>query len=97
MKIVDEALLDEFRSARKCEFCRERTPRGADPAHIFSRGAGRVDIRENLVALCRNCHLENHAGKMPGRSALLAIAAMREVTTADAITEKVYWIRRTRK
>ena len=51
MKLIDEALLDRFRHAERCEWCGKKTPQGCDPAHIFSRGAGRVDIAGNLVSL----------------------------------------------
>lgn len=56
MKIIDEPLLDEFRSNRHCEYCMASTPRGADPHHVFAHGQGsafRLDVRGNLVALCR--------------------------------------------
>ena len=94
MRIVDKDLLREFASAWQCEFCGKRTPNGCDPAHIFSRGAGRVDVRENLVSLCAICHRKSHAGHRPNRADLLSIAAKRENTTVEAIEALVYGTRR---
>lgn len=94
MKLIDDDLLREFRESSSCEYCGKRTPGGTDPAHIFSRGAGRVDIRENLVSLCRECHTRSHAGGEPNKETLLAIAAKREKTTQDKITCRIYEIRR---
>lgn len=95
MRIIDEALLQEFRYVWQCEFCNRSTP-GCDPHHIFSRGAGRLDIRENIVSLCRKCHQLNHDGKIT-RAELLDIVARREHTTAAKIVAKVYRLRRKRK
>ncbi len=91
MKIVDDGLLSQFRGCL-CEWCRLRVY--SEAAHIFSRGAGQVDIRENLVALCRFCHDENHRGHEPMRDQLLMIAAKRENTTQDKIKREVWRIRR---
>ena len=63
MKIVCEELLDVFRQATSCGWCKRGTS-GADPHHIFSRGAGRLDIRVNLIPLCRLCHNEDDMKKV---------------------------------
>jgi Fe-S oxidoreductase len=94
MRVVCKRLLREFAAKTTCEFCGIHCPDGCDPAHLYSRGAGRVDIRENLCSLCRECHTRSHAGGEPNREQLLAIAAKREGTTPDEITEKVYRFRR---
>jgi hypothetical protein len=57
MKVEDEALLDEFRQGT-CEWpgC-SRSP--CDPHHLFERGMGggnRLDVRWNLMSLCREHH-----------------------------------------
>lgn len=57
MVIIDEDLLDEFRQG-SCEWpgC-SRSP--CDPHHVFERGAGggnRLDVRWNLMSLCREHH-----------------------------------------
>ena len=97
MRVVDKALLAVFRASQRCEWCGKATPEGCHPAHIFSRGAGRVDIRANLVSLCWKCHCLSHAGHRPIRCDLLAIAAAREKTTQDRIERVVYKIRRAPK
>ena len=94
MKIIDKKLLKDFSRPGRCEWCDVYFAGGLDPAHIFSRGAGRVDITENLVSLCRTCHSYNHAGKEPTRAQLLLLAAKRERTTAEEIVDKVQRIRR---
>ena len=94
MKIINESLLQVFREKTRCEHCRKQCRQGCDPAHIFSRGAGRVDIHENLVSLCRSCHTSSHAGGSPTKAEMLAIAAKREKTTAEKIIDLVNSIRR---
>lgn len=92
MRIIDESLLDIFRHKTKCHWCGLRTD-GCDPAHAFSRGAGRLDIAINLIALCRECHTANHAGHIM-RCDLLAIIAVREGVLQPDIEAVVWWIRR---
>lgn len=56
MTRTDEELLDEFRKGN-CELCGCSGP--SDPHHLFERGMGggnRLDIRINLMSLCRTCH-----------------------------------------
>lgn len=91
MKIVDESALKECRGWH-CEVC-GYGDRWAVPHHIFSRGAGRVDIRWNLIAVCPVCHWDIHNGDIP-QSELLRIVALRDGTTPEAIREEVARIRR---
>jgi HNH endonuclease len=90
--LKDEELLARFRRIRRCEWCREKIP-ASDPHHIHSKGAGRVDIPGNLVALCRTCHNRNHAGHRPNRAQLLAVAGQREELTPVEIAQAVHDIR----
>ncbi len=76
MRVVDPVMLQRCRDAKVCEYCRK--PAKCDPAHIFSRGAGRLDIAVNLVALCRHDHSMSHAGEVPTKRDLLAIVANRD-------------------
>jgi hypothetical protein len=94
MRIENERLLAEFRHAARCEWCGKRTPQGCDPAHLFSRGAGRVDVRDNLAALCRECHTKQHAGNEPTVEQLLVLVAKREGKTPQTIRNKIARIRR---
>lgn len=91
MKLIDRKLLREFSEKGCCEFCHKKGP--VDAHHIFGRGAGRVDIRENLVSLDRACHTSSHAGCAPDRVQLLAISSKREGKTPDEIMLAVYAVR----
>ena len=49
--------------------------------HIFTRGAGggqRLDVRINLIMLCKECHEQAQRNRIPRRT-LLALAAEREI------------------
>jgi hypothetical protein len=92
MRVINESLLDEFRSATVCELCRRPSWNGLDPAHLLGRGAGRVDIRCNLAALHRECHNRTHADP-DALAKLFEIVARREHMTPEEIREKVWRIR----
>ena len=99
MKVVNEDLLDEFRAPGRCEWCTDYCPDGRDPHHLWARGmggGGRLDIRENLISLCRVCHSLFHAGHI-GRYDLLAIVAHREGKQQYQIEHAVYAARRAMK
>ena len=93
LKVINKTLLATFRVAGKCEacgkWCNER-----DPHHVFSKGAGRVDARLNLIALCRLCHNGFHASGKPSRAELLVIVGKREGKTPEDIEDFVYRVRR---
>ena len=95
MQIADEACLDLFRGPGRCEWCGKMVKQ-REPHHILHRGSGRVDIPENLVALCAvfsggdDCHYRHHYSGIPSTSELFEIAAAREHTTAEACRLKVY-------
>lgn len=97
MKVIDPVLLAEFAKPGRCEFCGRSCPSGRDPAHIFSRGAGRVDIACNLVSLCRHCHSMSHGGEVPTRRDLMCIAAMREGIPVQEVEDTVMRLRREKK
>ncbi len=101
MRIVNKALLREFAMAPRCQWCGRSVPTGLHPHHVFSRGAGRLDIRINLIPLCppfvgNNCHGLVHAGEIM-RCDLLAVVAAREDVAQDKIEEYVHLLRRTPK
>ena len=99
MIVICEELLDEFRRARRCEHCLAQAKNGCDPHHVFGRGLGgctRLDIRVNLVALCRKCHTLYHDGSI-SRLAMIRIAAAREGVPDEAVAETVYRMRRESK
>ena len=78
MKIINDALLAYFRHKEKCETCGRRRRMGMEPSHIMARGRGsawRMDIQENLLSQCRDCHQAFHDGAMPRRRLLEVVAA----------------------
>ena len=94
MKIVNLKLLAEFSRPGVCENCGKPCPDGRDPHHILTKGAGRVDIRENLCGLCRACHNGFHSCGKPSAAKLFGISAKREGTTAQEAQAKIWEIRR---
>jgi hypothetical protein len=95
LKIIDEVLLEEFRTAPCCEWCGRATPGGCEPHHVFARGRSdgfRLDIRINLLALDRWCHDRAHGGGI-SRKQLLAIIARREQRPAGEIELEILRLR----
>lgn len=95
MKIIDEALLDEFRQSGYCEWCGRWFVR-LDAAHVFARGmggGGRLDVRVNLLGLCRRDHDLHHAGHKPTRDDLIALIAKREGLTPEAVVAEITRLR----
>lgn len=65
MKIVDDKTLDVARRRERCEWCRSFcTPQ---PHHVFTRGAGQLDVPFNIVALCFVCHDRHHYSSLTGK------------------------------
>ena len=99
MKIIDEVLLDSFRFSTQCEYCKRTVLTGLDPHHMLSRGFGggtRLDVRINLIALCRECHRRFHDGHILYAD-LLAIVSARENMLQDDIEREIFRLRRARK
>lgn len=80
MKVINEELLSQFRNAPKCSWCGAANRGDIHPHHLLARGmggGGRLDVRENLIALCAKCHHEVHVGHIQ-RCDLEAVIAARE-------------------
>lgn len=90
MRILNPDLLADFRGPA-CEWCKLSRP--TDAAHLFSRGAGHLDIRANLIGLCRECHCGSHSGT-PTKADLMAIVAAREKCLQADIQDVVWFLRR---
>lgn len=91
MKVIDDALLAEFRNRARCEFCQRPCRTGLDPHHLMARGRGsafRMDLRINLAALCRLCHRRVHAGEI-SQAELLAVVAKREGRDVNEMEEEL--------
>lgn len=86
----DPELLAEFRK-KPCEVCGKPGP--SDPHHVFSKGAGLAEIRENLVSLCRACHSGYHYSSKPSLEDLLTVVALREGIIATDVFPEVCRIR----
>lgn len=98
MQIIDEAVLDQFRGVGRCEIC-QRPQAVRDPHHVMGKGMGgssQLDIRINLLAVCRWCHVRIHGGNIK-REEVLKIVARREQTTPDLIEKELYRLIRTPK
>lgn len=96
MIVKDDDCLENYRHG-PCEWCGKRGR--TDPHHLTCRGIGgghRLDIPENMLALCRSCHDLVHAGKIK-RDEMVAVVARRQKTTPEAIMEHIYLLRRTKK
>lgn len=97
MKIPNVELVRSVGERTVCELCNRRLRYRAHPHHVFSRGAGRVDMPFNLIALggafdC-NCHGRFHDGNL-AKSQILERVARREDVFQLAIEDAIYALRR---
>ena len=58
-RIEDKKLIDRMRQPY-CEHCGRTTY--TEVHHVKSVGSGGDDVRDNLISLCRVCHMEAHTG-----------------------------------
>lgn len=104
MRIVDDNLLDYFRSRPRCEYCGHASPGRLDPNHVYARGIGggsRLDVVLNLVALCPGwtggqCHDKYHNGRI-SRAELWRIIETREGLEEGQAEAAVHRLLRTPK
>lgn len=94
--IIDPALLEEYRLRCKCELCGKEVRGGTQPHHLFTRGAGRMDVSFNLAALCAPCHHAIHLNAV-WKPRLFGIVAAREGMTVEQLKEKLWELRRRKK
>lgn len=90
-RMIDPDLLLQFSGLGSCEWCGQYGPRHAH--HLWSRGAGRLDVRINLIGLCPWCHFDVHNGKI-ARNDLLVVVANREKMLQDEIQIAIWELRR---
>jgi hypothetical protein len=79
VKFISPETVALFRRPGLCEYCFRRCHL-TEPHHCFARGRGdafRMDLSENLIALCFECHRAFHFGAIQ-RDDLLAVIAARE-------------------
>ena len=63
MKLINETLLDRYRGRQWCWVCGKAG--NCSPHHVFARGredAFRMDIEENIMPVCIDCHSAVHNG-----------------------------------
>jgi hypothetical protein len=92
--VTDESALQPFREKGPCEWC-GMVCSWRDPHHIFARGmggGGRLDLKTNLVGLCRPCHDKAHSGEIT-KSALVLVVAKRESIKASDVIDAITWSR----
>lgn len=98
MNVPDDTLLASYRIPGHCELCGKFCVMLC-AAHVFSRGAGRVDHPWNLVKAgmdplrdCK-CHHNSHATGKPSREEFLRVVADREEVSPEHITETISAVR----
>lgn len=101
MKIVNELLIRSFGGPGICEVCLNKV-RQRDCHHVFSRGAGRLDISANLISVCSvfsggdNCHHLIHQGNI-ARDDLLKVIGDRDGIDWESIEDCIFALRRADK
>jgi hypothetical protein len=102
MKLIDNAVLQEFRGKQRCELCGVYARNALQPHHAFARGHGggnRLDHPYNLAAVCgpydKDCHGKIHAGKIK-RDDVLKVIANREGLTSEELLAELHAMMRSR-
>ena len=57
-RIVNKKILQDKKG--KCEICGKTGQ--TEKHHIKTKGSGGDDTEENLIEVCRNCHIKAHKG-----------------------------------
>ncbi len=99
MRHVDEAVLRLYRGPGRCAICGTFSPQ-REAHHVWTRGAGRLDVPINLCSLggawsCA-CHQQSQCYTIPRRQVVEAVA-YREGLDAEFIARRVPWLRRQAK
>jgi cytochrome c553 len=94
VKFVSESTLDEFRTPGACELC-GKLCRKREAFHLLARGRDngtRMDIPENLLGSCTECHHRHHtSGAMQYQAA--DVIGAREGLHADDLLAVVRRLR----
>jgi hypothetical protein len=97
MRIVDEAILKEFRGG-VCEWCKMAVAVHAH--HLFSKGSGRVDCRFNICGICAKCHFNAHNANTGNPSCrpsfldLLKLISRREKIDPELLIDRIRELQR---
>lgn len=96
MIVLDPPLLARIRK-EPCAHCYKPGP--SEASHTFAKGIGgaQLDVVENILPLCRECHQAHHDGKKSPRTkhhlgtyALICTTAVRLNRTADDIEATLF-------
>ncbi len=101
MIILDAYLLEKCRNQPRCWWCGQPPARGCrlDPNHIMGKGMGggsQLDIKENVIPMCRLCHNEFHAGHITRDDCFILLDA-RYGLPAGTCKRKTMLLRRVRQ
>ena len=80
-RIINRKMIQACRKNR-CEYC--GTVTNIEPHHINTRGSGGGDIKENLIQLCTQCHINAHSGVL-NKEECMEVVAVREGLSVDAV------------
>ena len=72
-RIVNKKLLKDKTGI--CEICGKKT--NTEKHHIKTKGSGGDDVSDNLIEVCRNCHIRIHTGEIP-KQVLLKIKGKKD-------------------
>lgn len=84
--IRSQSTINKMRK-RFCEVC--GSPAHGEPHHVIPRSLGRVDLAENLIQLCHNCHYVEVANGKLTKEHLFPIIAKREGKMEEEIRKKI--------
>jgi hypothetical protein len=97
VNVHDDAVLQAFRDAPACEWCKQPSRGYLEPNHYWVRkgmgGGSQLDHPWNLIAMCLICHQRFHAGHIT-RWCCLAIVAAREGVLQGEIEAELTRLRR---
>ncbi len=96
MRHIDEKVLASFRGPGKCLLCGTFSPQ-RECHHVFSRGAGRLDVPINLAALggAWSCQCHTRAQRyVITRTKVVEAVAYREGLDYSFVMDRVPWLRR---
>lgn len=98
MNVPNFSLLASYRKPGLCQMCRKPCNMRC-AAHVFGRGAGRVDAPINLIQLGMDalrdcsCHHNSHARGKPSREDFLEVVSAREGVPVALIIDTIHAVR----
>lgn len=84
-RVKSKPTIDKSRK-KSCEVC--GSTKGLVVHHVFTRGSGAPDLKENLLCLCVDCHAEAHSGQI-AKEDLLGVISEREGKSVEEIRKLI--------